>query len=177
MLCWQKGPPCQSSCRCVHEMVLSVVQWPVAYFGGARVRCMLPCFWQDFSAARPMNCQLQTSCNRGLHYNPRAHASCCACCCQQGDVEVAQARIHQLQEELASKEGQLRYKLNANELQLKEQIVYNVRTAVAGQVTLVHRLLLAIGISHNCTRLAHCHHVSAALRYLLHLLIAYRPGL
>lgn len=48
-------------------------------------------------------------------------------CCPQGDVEAAQACIHRLQEDLASKEAQLRNKLNANELQLKEQIVYNVR--------------------------------------------------
>ncbi len=44
----------------------------------------------------------------------------------QADVEAAHSRIHRLQEDLAGKESQIRNKLNAHELQLKEQIVYNV---------------------------------------------------
>lgn len=46
----------------------------------------------------------------------------------QAETEVLNSRLHKLQEDLASKETQLRCKLNANELQLKEQIVYNVST-------------------------------------------------
>lgn len=44
-------------------------------------------------------------------------------------MEAAHTRISQLQQDLAHKESQLRNKLNANELQLKEQIVYNVGAA------------------------------------------------
>lgn len=56
---------------------------------------------------------------------------CCSrlspCCCHcQADNEALNAKLQQTQEELAVKEGQLRCKLNAHELQLKEQIVYNV---------------------------------------------------
>ena len=37
------------------------------------------------------------------------------------------AKMARMQEELNSKDAQLRVKLRAHELQLKEQIVYNVR--------------------------------------------------
>jgi hypothetical protein len=37
------------------------------------------------------------------------------------------AKMARMQEELNSKDAQLRVKLSAHELQLKEQIVYNVR--------------------------------------------------
>lgn len=101
---------------------------------------MLQFVGKDFSATSPWT----ANCKQGATEESQPKSTCfmlcllLSCCCQQADVEVAQARIHQLQEELASKEGQLRYKLNANELQLKEQIVYNVRTAVAEQVSLAH---------------------------------------
>ncbi|WIA12855.1 hypothetical protein OEZ85_006481 [Tetradesmus obliquus] len=49
----------------------------------------------------------------------------------QADNEALNAKLQQTQEELAVKEGQLRCKLNAHELQLKEQIVYNARNRQA----------------------------------------------
>jgi hypothetical protein len=49
------------------------------------------------------------------------------CCPVQADNEALHTRVRDLQDELSSKEMQLRWKLNTNELQLKEQIVYNVR--------------------------------------------------
>lgn len=74
------------------------------------------------------------------------------CTYLQGDMEAAQARIYQLQEELASKEGQLRNKINANELQLKEQIVYNVSAVSCLHIVLHHTCCVWRGCLHR-TRL------------------------
>jgi hypothetical protein len=52
----------------------------------------------------------------------------------QSDNEGLNARLQKTLEELACKENQLRCKLNANELQLKEQIVYNVSGCRGGLV-------------------------------------------
>jgi hypothetical protein len=56
----------------------------------------------------------------------------------QVDNEGLNSRLQKTLEDLACKENQLRCKLNANELQLKEQIVYNVsgsgKPGVAGVV-------------------------------------------
>lgn len=55
----------------------------------------------------------------------------CPVCCQAENASLS-GRLQEVSEQLADREAELRLKLNSNELQLKEQIVYNVSPCGAG---------------------------------------------
>lgn len=52
--------------------------------------------------------------------------TCCAVSCPQAENASLSSRLHEVSEQLADREAELRSRLTSNELQLKEQIVYNV---------------------------------------------------
>lgn len=47
-------------------------------------------------------------------------------CCDQAEYAAMSSKLAEVSEQLADREAELRGKLNVNELQLKEQIVFNV---------------------------------------------------
>jgi hypothetical protein len=53
----------------------------------------------------------------------------CAACCIQAENASLCSRLQEVSEQLADREAELRNRLTSNELQLKEQIVYNVSAA------------------------------------------------